>query len=299
MSNNTKILQLTITCDLQLTDPLTDFLIGVLEASVEVGVDDHLIEHTLHVYVEDTDLSEDQIAEIVKKVEEQAVMLAEIFQVPEPKIVSDILDDQDWGSNWKKHFKPFAITSGLVIKPTWEEYSPKDGESIIEMDPGMAFGTGHHATTSLCMDFIRETLKGKNDAKVLDVGTGTGILAMAAAIFGATDILGIDNDPDAVFAAFENVKHNNLNDAIDIEITALEELSGQYDLVVANIIHDVLLVMKDDLARLTAPGGSIILSGILKELQADNIIRHFSDAGFMFAEKTELGEWAALLMVKK
>lgn len=298
MSGKKKILQLTITCDLQLTDSLTDFLVGVLEAGVEVGVEDNLVEHVLHVYLEVDDPTEKNIAEIVNQVETQAKMLAEIFQVGEPTVVSEILEDQDWGSNWKKHFKPFAITDGLVIKPTWEEYSPKEGEAVIEMDPGMAFGTGHHATTSLCMSFIRQTLKGKDSTKVLDVGTGTGILAMAAALFGSTDVLGIDNDPDAVAAAFDNVAHNNLSESITIEITALEELSGQYDLVVANIIHDVLLMMREDLARLTVSGGSIILSGILKEVQADNIIHHFSDAGFTFKEKMEQGEWAALLMVK-
>ncbi len=124
-----------------------------------------------------------------------------------------MIDEEDWGKNWKDHFKPFTIVPGLVIAPTWEEYQPAAGEAVITMDPGMAFGTGHHATTSLSLELIRRTLVENGGQRLLDVGTGTGILGMAALLFGAKDVLGLDNDPEAVSAAEENVRRNSLQDS--------------------------------------------------------------------------------------
>lgn len=298
MSSNERWLQLTIECDRQIVDPLSDYLVGVLEAAVEVGIEDQLIDESLHAFLQESNPTDERVVDIVEQVEIQAKMLAAIFQVKEPVITHTILEDQDWGSNWKKHFKPFAITSGLVIKPSWEDYNAKESELVIEMDPGMAFGTGHHATTSLCMDYIRSVIQ-ENPGKVLDVGTGTGILAMAAALFGAENVVGIDNDPDAVAAACENVAHNNLSERVVIDITALNELTGEYSLVVANIIFEVLVMMRDDLTRLTAKGGALVLSGILKEKQAHEIITLYESLGFSCVDKAEKGEWAALHLVKK
>ncbi len=297
MSNKKKWLQLKIVCSPELTDAISDFLVGILEAGVEIGVDDELFEQTLHAYLEEENPTEEVISRVVAQVTTHLQELASIFQLEVPQIESTVIDDEDWGTNWKVHFKPFAITPGLVIKPTWEEYTPSVGEVVIEMDPGMAFGTGHHATTSLCMGFIRSVLQNKT-GNVVDVGTGTGILAMAAALFGAEHVLGIDNDPDAVAAAFENVAHNKLDHIVDVEITPLEDIKGEYSLVVANIIHDVLLLMRDDLTRLTAPAGSLVLSGILKEKQADNIIEVYKKSGFSCLARQEKDEWAALHLVR-
>jgi len=298
MSKTKRWLELTITCSTQLTDAVTDYLIGIFDAGVEVGVDDHLLEHTIHAYLEQENPTEEYIAGIVGQVNAYLLELAGIFQVESPRLTTSLLEDEDWSSNWKKHFTPFAVSAGLVIKPTWEEYQPKTGEVVIEMDPGMAFGTGHHATTSLCLGFIRSVIESR-PGTVLDVGTGTGILAMAAALFGATSVMAIDNDPEAVAAAFDNVAHNGLQDRVAVEITPLEELEGSYSLVVANIIHDVLLVMAPALARLTAVGGALVLSGILKETQADNITHVYEKAGFVLVGRQEKDEWAALHLEKR
>ena len=298
MSKTTRWLELTITCSTQLTDAITDYLIGVFDAGVEVGVDDHLQEHAIHAYLEQANPTEEFIAGIVGQVGGYLSELADIFQVESPKLTTSVLEDEDWSSNWKKHFTPFAVSAGLIIKPTWEEYQPKNGEVVIEMDPGMAFGTGHHATTSLCLGFIRSVVESR-PGTVLDVGTGTGILAMAAALFGAPSVMAIDNDPEAVTAAFDNVAHNGLHDRVAVEITPLEELEGSYSLVVANIIHDALLMMVPALTGLTEVGGALVLSGILKEIQADNIIQVYEKAGFVLAGREEKDEWAALHLVKK
>ncbi len=297
MSNEKKRLQLTIICATSLTDAISDYLVGVLGAGVEVGVEDQLLEHTLHAYLEQENPSDADIAAIAGQVRGYLDELADIFGTLPPRLLTAVLADEDWSSNWKKHFRPFAVTPGLVIKPTWESYQPAAGEQVIEMDPGMAFGTGHHATTSLCLDFLR-TLLAEGERTVLDVGTGTGILAMAAALFGAKSVLAIDNDPEAVAAAAENVHHNGLAERVAVEITPLEELGASYSLVVANIIHDALLQMAPTLGRLTAAGGSLVLSGLLREGQADNIAGVYAQTGFRLAGRKERGEWAALHLVK-
>ena len=298
MTHTSRWLELVITCSPQLTDAVTDYLIGVFDAGVEFGVEDHLLLHTLHVYLEKENPSPELIAEITEQVRAYLNELAEIFSTSLPTLTSSVIEDEDWSSSWKKHFTPFSVTPGLVIKPSWEEYLPASTELVIEMDPGMAFGTGHHATTSLCLGFMRKVLQ-ERPGPALDVGTGTGILAMAAALFGARQVMAIDNDPAAVEAAQENIVKNGLSGRVEVSQTPLEELEGKYALVVANIIHDVLLVMAPDLTRLTESGGTLVLSGILAGEQADNIIRVYGEAGFSLTGKEEKGEWAALGLKKE
>lgn len=298
MESSKSIVKLAVTCAPQLVEVLSDYLMGVLEAAVETGVEDRLLAQRLYAYVEKETATGEEVAALVAEVLAYGTEMASIFGVEPPEVEAELLENEDWASNWKKHFTPFAITEGLVIKPSWEEYQPKAGEAVIEMDPGMAFGTGQHETTSLCMQLIKETLRAGSAARVLDVGTGTGILAMAAALFGADGVLGIDNDPDAVLAAADNVAHNDLKEKVEISITPLEEVEGQYQLVVANIIHDVLVSMRAELTRCTAPGGVLILSGILAGEQADNIRRYFGQVGFTCGEQKAQGEWAALRLIK-
>lgn len=293
-----KRLQITVICEPQLSDAITDYLVGVWNAGVEMGLVDTPLKHTLHAFFESEINEEGEVERVVEQISVYCSELADIFQVKVPQLVPELIQDEDWSSNWKKHFSPFPIVPGLVIKPTWEAYSPADGEVVIEMDPGMAFGTGHHATTSLCMEFIRHGVQQSNAVKVLDIGTGTGILAMAAALFGAEKVLAIDNDPEAVAAAGTNVSHNGLQECVAVENSPLESLEGSYSLVVANIIHDVLVSMEPDIRRLTEKGGMLVLSGILKDDQADNIIALYEKSGFRLMGRREKDEWAALQFVQ-
>ncbi|MFV0439457.1 MAG: 50S ribosomal protein L11 methyltransferase [Desulfopila sp.] len=290
-------LTLTITSPVQLNAALTDYLVGVFDGVVESGVEDHLRVETLQVFFGRENPSPEYVADLVDRVTEYLTGLAAIFSVEVPKVVVAFVEDEDWSSNWKKHFTPFAVSPGLIIKPTWETYRSGATEKVIEMDPGMAFGTGHHATTSLCLDFLREVLE-KEPGPVLDVGTGTGILAMAAALFGAPSVLAIDNDPEAVSAARVNVVHNGLEDRVSVAITPLEAVAGSYRLVVANIIFDALCDMAPALARLTAGGGSLVLSGILQGQQVDTLVAVYGEAGLVVAGRRDRAEWAALHLVK-
>ncbi len=289
-----------ITLNPILEEAVTDFLLGVMAGAVEQTVDDTSRELVLNVYFEEKDQDEQSRASLQKKVESQLRELADIFQVENPVISWELIEDQDWSSNWKVHFKPFAITKGLIIVPTWEDYQPAENEQIITMDPGMAFGTGHHATTSMSLDFLRQIMENRaKEISVLDVGCGTGILGMGAALFGANKVLGIDNDPEAVRVAIENVALNPAAASMQVVQTPLQDLEESFDCIVANIIHDVLLIMREDFHRLLQRNGDLILSGILHGKQEGNIVRIFEEAGFAFVEKKQQEEWAALHLKKQ
>ncbi|MBU1566886.1 MAG: 50S ribosomal protein L11 methyltransferase [Proteobacteria bacterium] len=293
MSAN-KWLKITIEADPLLVEPISDFLVGVIEAGVETGAPDEPNFGILTCYLQKANPDPEEVAEIVTRITSYLIELADIYNVPAPELVASLFDEEDWSSTWKEHFKPFAIVPGLVIAPTWEEYRPIPGEAVITMDPGMAFGTGHHATTSLSMELLRRTLTAGSVMRVLDVGTGTGILGMAAMLFGAASVLGIDNDPEAVAAADGNVRRNIFDDRMQVSLTPLGELSDQFQIVVANIVHDVLLDLAEDLTRLTAEDGVLILSGILVGEQVTRIKGFFGGKGFRVLDQEEREEWAAL-----
>lgn len=292
-------LKACIETDPILEDALIDYLVGVLGASVEHSVDTGNSSNLcLNVYLKEKNPDPETQKTLQSKLATHLEELAVIFHVKQPQLSWEYIEDQDWSSNWKVHFKPFTITKGLVITPTWEEYTATSGEQVIVMDPGMAFGTGHHATTSLSLDLIRQIFTAHKDQSVLDVGTGTAILGMGAALFGATRVVGIDNDPEAVRVAIENVRLNRLNSIMEISQTPLQQMDDQFDLIVANIIHDVLLTMAQDFNTLLAQKGNLILSGILRGEQEENIIRVFTDSGFTFVRKKLLEEWATLHFTK-
>jgi ribosomal protein L11 methyltransferase len=287
-------LKITIKTDPLLVEPISDYLVGVIDAGVETGARDELLYGTVNGYIQQANLQADEVDTLLGQVSAYLDGLAEIFRVAKPDLSSTMIDEEDWGKSWKEHFRPFAIIPGLVIAPTWEEYQPAAGETVITMDPGMAFGTGHHATTSLSLERIQRALAEKSGQRLLDVGTGTGILGMAAVLFGARDVLGLDNDPEAIAAAEENVRRNSLQDQMRISLAPLSSLEQSYGIVVANIVHDVLISMADDLTRLTARGGTLILSGILAGEQAAHIREVFTAKGLQLSGEKSCQEWAAL-----
>jgi len=209
------------------------------------------------------------------------------------------LQDEDWNRKWKEHFRPEHITPRLVIKPTWENYTALKGEKIIEMDPGMAFGTGHHASTRLTVQFIDQLMADPDPPQtVLDVGTGTGILAMTALLLGAHSACAIDNDPEAVKVARENIRLNKLADRIETSGTGLQDIPCRFDLVIANIIHGTLLSLAPGLIDRIKGGGRLILAGILGGEQERNIIAAYTCLEMNHISTLQKGEWVALLFMK-
>lgn len=214
---------------------------------------------------------------------------------------TELIEEIDWNETWKQHFKPFMITPGLVIKPTWEPYKPIQDEAIIEIDPGMAFGTGHHASTRLALELIEVLFFSKKSVpqRVLDVGTGTGILGMACARFGAEKIIAVDNDPDAVAIAKENVALNTLATKMAVSNQNLANLNDSFNLIVANITHNILTELAPDLIRLLAPSGHLVLAGILKGDQQECIKIRYADLGLVFCDEKTHDEWAGLCFTKE
>ena len=203
------------------------------------------------------------------------------------------VNDEVWKDVWKKYFKPFYASKHLVIKPTWEDFSPEADDKIIEIDPGMAFGSGTHETTSMCLSLLEEVITGSEF--VIDVGTGSGILAIGAALFGARDVLAIDIDPDAVRVAIENVKLNKVDNIVSVQQgNLLDHVEAVCDICVANIISDVVISFAAPLKAHIRPGGLFICSGIVSS-RADEVRLALLDAGYEILRRVDKGEWTAFL----
>ena len=198
--------------------------------------------------------------------------------------------EEDWAENWKQYYKPFRIGEHMVVKPTWEPWDAQDGDLIIEIDPGMAFGTGTHETTAMCVALIEKYYRG---GTLLDVGTGSGILAIAAARLGARGIVAVDIDPDAVRVAKENVAHNGLEPFIEVRRgDLLQGLSQQFDFAVANILAPVICMLAAPLKAHLTPGGRFVCSGIIAEAE-EEVNAALLSAGYRIDEICRKGDWVA------
>ncbi len=208
-------------------------------------------------------------------------------------------DDSEWLYKWQEHFKPSKVGERIVVKPGWEDYEAAEGELVIEMDPGMAFGSGLHETTSMCIKALEKDLGGAYDPsrypiKVLDVGTGTGILAMAAVLLGADEALGIDIDDEAVRVANENIAKNGLEGRISIQRgNLMDGIDYDPDIIVANLMADLVVMLSPAAAAQLRPGGLYITSGIL-DIKEEIVKKAIEDAGFDIIEVLADGEWRAI-----
>lgn len=208
--------------------------------------------------------------------------------------VEDVLvKDEDWKDNWKEFFKPAKITDRIVIKPSWESYEKQsEDELVIEIDPGMAFGTGTHETTVLCVKLLEKYAVSTDS--VLDVGCGSGILSIAAALLGMKDILGVDIDPVAVEVSKENVALNGFSDTVKIQYGDLTKgIDFKGDIVVANLMADLVMMLSADVAKHLKGKSIFISSGILVEKQKQ-VAEAIENNGFEIIEISEQGEWCAI-----
>lgn len=234
---------------------------------------------------------DDGLQERINRLEEELKILLDRF--PEWVIHAKgmTVQEEDWATSWKAYFKPVRIGKHFLIKPTWEEINPSPEDIILELDPGMAFGTGTHATTTLCLDTLEDLVK--PGMTVFDLGTGSGILAIAAAKLGA-QVEAIDLDPVAVKVAQENIDLNQISERVTVRRGDLGSvLKGQADLVVANIIADVILILLPDLKRILKAGGEFLASGIIGHRSAD-VEEGMRAAGLEVVEKKENSGWVLL-----
>jgi len=207
-----------------------------------------------------------------------------------------LVRDEDWAENWKQYYKPVRVGERVVVKPGWEPFEPGPSDLVIEMDPGMAFGTGTHETTRLCLLLLQKHFQG---GRALDVGTGTGILAIALAKLGAQSVLAVDIDPVAVRVAGENVARNGLAGRVGVREGDLARgVSGKFAFACANILADAVIHLALGLHPLLLPGGRFLASGIIKEREKD-VLDACRKAGYALVDRETEGEWVALVMEKR
>ena len=202
--------------------------------------------------------------------------------------------DEDWAETWKEFFHTEKVGARTVIKPTWEEYEAKAGEIVVELDPGAAFGTGQHATTSLCIRALEELVR--PGMTVFDVGTGSGVLAIVAAKLGAKRVEAVDFDPVAVRVARENVRQNDAEDVVRTERSdLLKSVAGKADLIIANIIADIVVRLFGEVEGSLAAGGTMLLSGIIEDRLAD-VVEAAGQHGFAIEKIEREKGWAAVIV---
>lgn len=240
---------------------------------------------------------EKNVEEFIKVVTEAVKNLREFgLDIGDGKVYTDSVREDDWANNWKQYYKPTKIGNNIVIKPEWEDYNPQENDIVIEMNPGMAFGTGNHETTSMCVSNLEKYVK--KDSTVFDIGCGSGILGIVASKLGAKSVLGIDIDEVAVKVANDNIIKNgvesimkavkgNLADDIDRSIVP--------DIVVANIMADIVILLSKDVREFLPENGIFISSGIILS-KIDEVSKALEKNGFETLEVQKKGEWACILV---
>lgn len=215
-----------------------------------------------------------------------------IFGLPVELSLS-VFEDNAWKDSWKSWFKPAQVSPRVAIRAPWVDFEAAPGSHTIVIEPGMAFGTGLHETTQLCIRAIDEWSARREFGSMLDVGSGSGVLAIAAAKCGVKRVVGFDNDPVAVEVSVENAQINGVECEFSVEDPA--QHGGRYDFVAANILSSVLVSLRAEMSRLCAPGGVLVLSGILS-VEGEEVVEAYAedDLGFRFLERHDLGEWCSL-----
>lgn len=240
---------------------------------------------------------EDNMEEVVTYVKEKVKEIKDMgFDVGRGEVLVEKTHEEDWANNWKKYYKPSKVGEKIVVKPIWEDYEKKDDELVVELDPGMAFGTGDHETTRMCIQALEKYVE--KDSTVFDVGTGSGILAIAAAKLGARKAVGVDLDPVAVESAKENVSYNDLDNIEVLYGNLVEVIEGKADIVVANIIAEIICILIDDVKRVLKQGGMFITSGIIHE-RVKMVTDKLEESGFEVIKVNKDGEWNCIIAKAK
>ncbi len=240
---------------------------------------------------------DDKLEKRRKFVEENLSRLEKINGI-ECKIVYSDMDEEDWAQTWKAYFRPEKITANIVVTPTWREYIREHDEIVLEIDPGMAFGTGTHPTTRMCIAMIEKYLK--KSSTFLDIGTGSGILMIAAAKLGAIKVWGTDNDNVAVDTAYKNLIQNRILES-SFKILAADlvhQITEQFDLVAANLTTKTILILLENVRRLLVQDGIFVCSGIL-ETDKDKVLKKMKDLDFDLIEILAKEEWLSIACCPK
>ncbi len=239
--------------------------------------------------------ADDSLEARKRRLEEALWHLGQIRPLPAPTFRR--IADRDWTAGWKESIPILHIGKRIVIKPSWREYTPQAGEVVLELDPGLAFGTGLHPTTRLCLEALEARVR--DGMRILDLGSGSGILALAAAKLARVEVLAVDNDPNAVVATRRNARRNGVSARVRPLHGSLEAVSGTYDLILANLLAPILIRMAAErkLAARLKPQGWLIASGLLVE-QEGEVAAAFEANGLHVVERRREEDWLALLATR-
>lgn len=266
------------------------------EGAQGVELDEQEDDVNLKIYLPEAEVNPEKLAVIKDKIQGLSRFGLDPGTV---EVHTHTVNEEDWANAWKDYFFPEKISETFVVKPTWREYKVKPGEIVIELDPGMAFGTGTHASTYLALQAIEEILP--KQPNMLDVGTGSGILAIAAALLGVPQITAVDIDSVAVEVAKENVMLNKVQKQVQVMrsdlVQKIKEKGKKYKVVTANIIAEVILMLVPDLPEVLEEDGYFIASGIIVE-RFDQVRIALEEQGYELKRIYREGEWCALVASK-
>ena len=270
------------------TEPFnSDVLSGLLWELQPLGIVEN--EHSLNMSFEVNENLEQNVKSFLAHLVDNAVINSFTYSIKE-------VEEKNWNEEWEKNLKVIKVTERIVIKPSFREYFPAPNEIVITIDPKMSFGTGEHQTTKLMLSLCEKFIEPKT--KVLDVGTGTGVLAIASVLLGADYALGIDNDEWCYENALENIDQNHVYGNVEFRLAEIGNIAEHnFDFLLANIQKDVLLHIANDIAGKVKAGGKIILSGLLFTDETD-ILECYTKLGLSFVDKMQSDEWIALVFKK-
>jgi ribosomal protein L11 methyltransferase len=298
-------LELAVTCDSEAVEPITELFaqygfnqgVAIEESFTQDPDGDNFAVDpdgpvTVRTFINAADMEPGTIETLRKS----------LWHLGRIRTISDLTvterAEEDWANAWKAHYSVHRVGNRVLVRAPWHEYTPADGEVVVELDPGMAFGTGLHPSTQLSMIAVEDFLRPGD--RMLDVGIGSGILSTGAALLGASAIDGVDVEPVAVRSSRENAERNGVGDIIRVEEGSVgpgEPFQGEYDLVVANIIARILIELSPALVQAVRPGGTLILGGII-DVKEDLVRDAFDNLSMALVRRDTREDWVVLVYTK-
>ncbi len=237
----------------------------------------------IHIYISPEENPAESISFLTTRLESESIPHT---------IATNLVNQEEWATAWKKYYHPVRISENVVVCPSWEEYTrERDEDKIITLDPGMAFGTGTHDTTRLCVQILDKFAT--KDSRMLDVGCGSGILAIAASLLGCREVIGVDIDPVAVKVAKENAQLNNITNSTFLCGDLVDQVEGGFDIICANIVADIIIRLSGDITPFLKKDGRLIVSGIIQEREGDVAVA-LEKIGLVQTHREANGGWVAL-----